>query len=255
MKKLSWDLIPGIDAVARSANTFWFEWEDGLRLFHWWCPDFYYQKMSWDGIKVHSEEWGRKWCGQAQQARLESGAILLMNLFCHGWPFLQCSRVWTASGWCRMLSSVVSMIVFGFQGSLFQQFGPIYEQLKKGHNIYGQLGHWRNAPKLCRVHSNLRALCGVDLSKYGGAIHELETMAWEVWQRASQWVWNHCRTKLYKEWWWQKGLLVRETHNTLQTHSSGMRYGWMNSPGSDAPDPSSHHHTTRVSSTGNFHPT
>jgi hypothetical protein len=29
MKVASWDLIPGIDAVARAANATWFEWDDG----------------------------------------------------------------------------------------------------------------------------------------------------------------------------------------------------------------------------------
>jgi hypothetical protein len=35
------------------------------------------------------------------------------------------------------------------------------------------------------LHSDLRALCGVDLTLYGGTIEEFETVAWEVWQRAA----------------------------------------------------------------------
>jgi hypothetical protein len=35
------------------------------------------------------------------------------------------------------------------------------------------------------LHSNRRALCGVDLTQYGGTVKEFETVAWEVWQRAA----------------------------------------------------------------------
>jgi hypothetical protein len=35
------------------------------------------------------------------------------------------------------------------------------------------------------LHSDLRALCGVDLTQYGGTVKEFETVAWEVWQRAA----------------------------------------------------------------------
>jgi hypothetical protein len=35
------------------------------------------------------------------------------------------------------------------------------------------------------LHSDLRALCGVDLTQYGGTIKEFETVGWEVWQRAA----------------------------------------------------------------------
>jgi hypothetical protein len=35
------------------------------------------------------------------------------------------------------------------------------------------------------LHSDLRSLCGVDLTLYGGTIREFETVAWEVWQRAA----------------------------------------------------------------------
>jgi hypothetical protein len=52
MKIASWDLIPGIDAVARAANASWFEWDDGSRPFHWRWPEFY-QKVIRDGLKVH----------------------------------------------------------------------------------------------------------------------------------------------------------------------------------------------------------
>jgi hypothetical protein len=52
MKAGSWDLVPGIDAVARAANATWFEWEDGSRPFHWRWPEFY-QKLIRDGLEVH----------------------------------------------------------------------------------------------------------------------------------------------------------------------------------------------------------
>jgi hypothetical protein len=35
------------------------------------------------------------------------------------------------------------------------------------------------------LHSDLRALCGVDLTLSGGTIQEFETVAWEVWQQAA----------------------------------------------------------------------
>jgi hypothetical protein len=35
------------------------------------------------------------------------------------------------------------------------------------------------------LHSDLRALCGVDLTKYGGTVEEFEMVAWEVWQWAA----------------------------------------------------------------------
>jgi hypothetical protein len=35
------------------------------------------------------------------------------------------------------------------------------------------------------LHSDLRALCGMDLTKYGGTIQEFETVTWEVWQQAA----------------------------------------------------------------------
>jgi hypothetical protein len=52
MKTASWDLVPGIDAVARAANSSWFEWIDGSRPFRWRWPDFY-QRVVRDGLKVH----------------------------------------------------------------------------------------------------------------------------------------------------------------------------------------------------------
>jgi hypothetical protein len=33
------------------------------------------------------------------------------------------------------------------------------------------------------LHSELRALCGVDLTQYGGTENEFQTVAWEVWQQ------------------------------------------------------------------------
>jgi hypothetical protein len=35
------------------------------------------------------------------------------------------------------------------------------------------------------LHSELWALCVVDLTKYGDTVEEFETVAWEVWQRAA----------------------------------------------------------------------
>jgi hypothetical protein len=52
MKVATWDLIPGMDAVARAANASWFKWDDGSRPFHWRWREFY-QKMIRDGTKVH----------------------------------------------------------------------------------------------------------------------------------------------------------------------------------------------------------
>jgi hypothetical protein len=52
MRIASWDLVPGIDAVARAANASWFEWDDGSRPFHWRWPEFYQQVIR-DGLKVH----------------------------------------------------------------------------------------------------------------------------------------------------------------------------------------------------------
>lgn len=52
MKVASWDLVPGIDVVARAANASWFEWDDGSQPFHWRWPKFYQQVIR-DGLKVH----------------------------------------------------------------------------------------------------------------------------------------------------------------------------------------------------------
>jgi hypothetical protein len=52
MKSASWDLVPGIDAVARAANATRFEWEDGSRPFHCRWPKFY-QKVIREGLEVH----------------------------------------------------------------------------------------------------------------------------------------------------------------------------------------------------------
>jgi hypothetical protein len=52
MKSASWDLIPGIDAVARAANATWFEWDDGSLPFHWRWPEFH-QSIICDGLKVY----------------------------------------------------------------------------------------------------------------------------------------------------------------------------------------------------------
>jgi hypothetical protein len=52
MKLASWDLIPGIDVVACSANATWFEWHDGSQPFHWRWPTIYQQVIR-DGLKVH----------------------------------------------------------------------------------------------------------------------------------------------------------------------------------------------------------
>jgi hypothetical protein len=58
MKIVSWDLIPGIDAVPRAANVTWFEWDDESWPFHWRWPEFYQSGIR-DGLKVRS-----KWLGK-----------------------------------------------------------------------------------------------------------------------------------------------------------------------------------------------
>jgi hypothetical protein len=41
MKIASWDLIPGIDVVARATDATWFEWDDVSRPFHLRWAGFY----------------------------------------------------------------------------------------------------------------------------------------------------------------------------------------------------------------------
>jgi hypothetical protein len=46
------DLRPGADAIRRAAKSSWWNWNDGLRPFHWRWPRWY-QGTIQDGLKVH----------------------------------------------------------------------------------------------------------------------------------------------------------------------------------------------------------
>ena len=46
------ELEAGMDAIVRAWNSSWWEWDDGLRPFHWRWPKWY-QTIIRDGLKVY----------------------------------------------------------------------------------------------------------------------------------------------------------------------------------------------------------
>jgi hypothetical protein len=49
------DYVPAGDAIRRAADSSWWNWDQGSRLFHWRWPEFY-QEVIRDGLRVHFQD-------------------------------------------------------------------------------------------------------------------------------------------------------------------------------------------------------
>ena len=196
MKAASWDLVPGIDAVARASNASWFEWDDGSRPFHWRWPEFY-QKLIRDGVNVHfiseKPEFKRPQAENRNPGMMEKMRAKLDKVR---------KRRYIAPGFVSSLTSFFAVpkgsddIRMVYDASVSGLNDSIWVPRFPSPTIRTHLRAVEEGTYLADLdigemflnfvsHSDLRALCGVDLTKYGGTIKEFETVAWEVWQRAA----------------------------------------------------------------------
>ena len=196
MKASSWDLVPGIDAVARASNASWFEWEDGSRPFHWRWPEFY-QKVIRDGVEVHfiskKPSFKRPQAENRNPGMMEKMKAKLDKVR---------KRRYIAPGFVSSLTSffavpkgsddirmVYDASVSGLNDSIWVPRFPL--PTIRTHLRSVEEGTYMADLDIGEMflnfvlHSDLRALCGVDLTKYGGTVKDFETVAWEVWQRAA----------------------------------------------------------------------
>ena len=190
------DLVPGSDAVARAANSTWFEWDHGSRPFHWRWPEFY-QRVIRDGLKVHfsSEKPRYK---KAQKGTKDSGTrakiIKKLNKVR--------TRRYIAPGFVTSLTSffavpkgeddirmVYDASVSGLNDTIWIPRFPL--PTIQTHLRSVQEGTWMADLDIGEMflnfvlHSDLRNLSGVDLTEYTDDVDELGQVLWEVWQRCA----------------------------------------------------------------------
>jgi hypothetical protein len=196
MKIASWDLVPGIDAIARAANATWFEWEDSSRPFHWRWPEFYL-KVIRDGLKVHFIS--KKPAFKRPQAA--TGCSKMRSRMKAKLDKVR-KRRYIAPGFVSSLTSffavpkgnndirmVYNASISGLNDSIWVPRFPL--PTIQTHLRAVEEGTYMADLDIGEMflnfilHSDLRALCGVDLTNYGGTVGEFETVAWEVWQRAA----------------------------------------------------------------------
>jgi hypothetical protein len=196
MKIASWDLVPGSDAVARAADATWFEWEDGSRPFHWRWPEFYQQVIR-DGLKVHfiskKPEFKKPQAGNKSPEMMAKMREKLDKVR---------KRRYIAPGFVASLTSffavpkgiddirmVYDASVSGLNDSIWVPRFPL--PTLKTHLRAVEEGTFMADLDIGEMflnfilHSELRALCGVDLTQFVGTENESQKAAWEVWQRAA----------------------------------------------------------------------
>jgi hypothetical protein len=196
MKIASWDLIPGIDAVARAANASWFEWDDGSRPFHWRWPEFY-QKIIRDGLQVHFKstkpkfkrpQAGTKSPDMLKRMREKLDKVRKRRYIAPGFVSSLTSFFAVPKG-ADDIRMVYDASVSGLNDSIWVPRFPL--PTIKTHLRAVEEGTYMADLDVGEMflnfvlHSDLRALCGVDLTLYGGSIDEFQLVAWEVWQRAA----------------------------------------------------------------------
>jgi hypothetical protein len=190
------DLVPGSDAVARAANSTWFEWEDGSRPFHWRWPEFY-QRVIRDGLKVHfCSEKPRYKKPQKGTKDAATRAKIIKKLK------KVRTRRYIAPGFVTSLTSffavpkgeddirmVYDASVSGLNDTIWVPRFPL--PTIQTHLRSVQEGTWMADLDIGEMflnfvlHSDLRNLSGVDLTEYTDDVSELGQVIWEVWQRCA----------------------------------------------------------------------
>jgi hypothetical protein len=190
------DLVPGGDAVARAANSSWFKWEDGSRPFHWRWPEFYQQVIQ-DGLKVHftsakpsykkSQKGTRDKATRAKiirklekvRARRHIGPGFVTSL----------TSFFAVAKGEDDIRLVYDASVSGLNNTIWVPRFPL--PTIHTHLPSVEEGTWMSDLDVGEMflnfvlHSDLRALCGVDLTEYTDDVVELGQVVWEVWQRAA----------------------------------------------------------------------
>ena len=190
------DLVPGADAVARAANSTWFEWDDGSRPFHWRWPAFY-QRVIRDGLKVHfvstKPQYKKPQKGTKDPATRAKIIKKLKKVR---------TRRYIAPGFVTSLTSffavpkgeddirmVYDASVSGLNDTIWVPRFPL--PTIQTHLRSVQEGTWMADLDIGEMflnfilHSDLRNLSGVDLTEYTDDIGELGQTVWEVWQRCA----------------------------------------------------------------------
>jgi hypothetical protein len=190
------DLVPGSDAVARAADSTWFEWDDGSRPFHWRWPGFY-QRVIRDGLKVHfcsvKPRYKKSQKGTKDAAMRAKMIKKLKKVR---------TRRYIAPGFVTSLTSffavpkgeddirmVYDASVSGLNDSIWVPRFPL--PTIQTHLRSVQEGTWMADLDIGEMflnfvlHSDLRHLSGVDLTEYTQDVDELGHVLWEVWQRCA----------------------------------------------------------------------
>jgi hypothetical protein len=245
MKVASWDLVPGTDAVARAANSTWFEWEDGSRPFHWRWPEFY-QSIIRDGLKVHfvskKPEFKRAQAGNkspemVKRMREKIDKVRQRRYIAPGFVASLTSFFAVPKG-ADDIRMVYDASVSGLNDSIWVPRFPL--PTIKTHLRAVEEGTYMADLDVGEMflnfvlHSDLRALCGVDLTLYGGTVDEFQTVAWEVWQRAAMGL----KPSPYQA---VQGMMVAEEMIKGDRTDPKNPFRWdvvrLNLPGSDGYDP------------------
>ena len=193
------DLVPGGDAVARAANSTWFEWSDGSRPFHWRWPAFYH-KVIRDGLKVFFR--GDKpnyrkpqddTRDPAVKAKMKSKLASVRD------------RRYISPGFVRSLTSFFAVK----KGD--DDIRMVYDATKSGLNesiwvpgfplptIESHLRAVEEGTFMCdldigemflnfNLHTDLQELSGIDVTLYlgaGGKVEGFQKRIWHVWLRAA----------------------------------------------------------------------
>jgi hypothetical protein len=246
MKIASWDLIPGVDAVARAANSAWFGWEDGSRPFHWRWPEFY-QRIIRDGLEVFfvskKPEFKRPQAGthcpdMKEKMRCKLDKVRKRRYIAPGFVSSLTSFFAVPKG-SDDIRMVYDASVSGLNDSIWVPRFPL--PTIRTHLRAVEEGTFMSDLDVGEMflnfvlHSDLRALCGVDLTQYGGTVKEFETVAWEVWQRAAMGL----KPSPYQA---VQGMMVAEELIKGDPEDSSNPFRWdevrMNLPGPKAYDPS-----------------
>jgi hypothetical protein len=169
--------------------------EDGSRPFHWRWPEFYQQVIR-DGLQVHFRS--EKPTFKRPQAANKSSEM--MNQMKEKLDKVR-RRRYIAPGFVSSLTSffavpkgddairmVYDASVSGLKDSIWiprfplPTIGTHLRAVEEG-TYMADLDVGEMFLNFV-LHSDLRALCGVDLTLCGGSVQEFETITWEIWQRA-----------------------------------------------------------------------
>ena len=196
MSDASMDLVPGSDAVARAADSAWFDWERESRAFHWRWPEFC-QRVIRDGLKVHFASAEPKHVKAQKKTKDPTTRAFIMKKLNK-----VRARQHIAPGFVTSLTSFfavpkgeddIRMVhdasVSGLNDTTWVPRFPL--PTIQTHLRSVQEGTWMADLDIGEMflnfvlHSDLRHLSGVDIAHYTDDVGDLGQVVWEAWQRCA----------------------------------------------------------------------